>query len=47
MNVKNGIASSVSLLMTPNMRSGMASSSVQLRLIEPFDSGASSTPITK
>ena len=35
MNVKNGMARSVSLLKTPQKRSGIAFSNGQLRLIEP------------
>ena len=47
MKVKNGIASRVSFDKTPHSRSGIAFRSGQLRLIEPPDSGASSTPMTK
>jgi hypothetical protein len=47
MNVKNGMASNVSFDITPHSRSGIAFSSGQLRLIEPPESGASSTPMTK
>ena len=47
MKVKNGIASSVSLAMTPpKKRSGRAPSSGQNRLMSG-DSGASSTPMMK
>ena len=46
-NVKNGMASNVSLAMTPNIRSGKDRNSGHDRLMAPFDSGASSTPTMK
>ncbi len=47
MKVKNGIANSVSLFITPKMRSGMTPSKGQSRLTFPPESGASSTPMKK
>ncbi len=47
MNVKNGIARRVSLLITPKTRSGLACNSGQKRLICSGAKCASSTPITK
>ena len=47
MKVKNGMASSVSLLSTPKKRSGSAPRRGQERLICPLEIGASSTPMTK
>ncbi len=46
-SVKNGMANSVSLLITLKMRSGNVPSRLQFRLMVPPESGASSTPITK
>ena len=47
MKVKKGMASSVSFDITPQNRSGSALSSGQERLMEPFEKGASSTPMRK
>ena len=47
MKVKKGMASKVSFDKTPQNRSGIAFRSGQSRLIEPPESGASSTPMMK
>ena len=47
MNAKKGIASSVSFVITPKMRSGSVRRSGHERLMAPPECGASSTPTTK